>query len=187
MDALTQLIEPYLSSKANPLTDAICAEGIRRAARALPRVWDNPNDRDARRDMSLASLLSGMALANAGLGAVHGFAAPIGGMFSAPHGGVCAALLPHVMAVNLRAAPATGRFHEVARLTTGNPHASAADAVTWIADLCRKLEIPGLGMYGITVRDAPELAAKAAQASSMKGNPVMLSSEDLQEIIVRAL
>ena len=80
-----------------------CVEGMGRAARALPRAWENGNDLDARTDVGWAALLSGLALANAGLGAVHGFAAPIGGMFPAPHGAVCATLLPHVMAVNVAA------------------------------------------------------------------------------------
>ncbi len=187
LDALTQLIEPYLSVKANPMTDALCVEGIRRAARALPRLWDHPGDRAARADMSFASLLGGIALANAALGAVHGFAAPIGGMFLAPHGAVCAALLPHAMEVNLRAVKDRTRFDEVARLVTGNPQASAQDGVAWIAVLCRKLEIPPLRSYGVKEGDLPVLIGKAAQASSMKGNPVALAREELHEIIFRAL
>ena len=187
LDALTQLIEPYLSVKANPLTDALCVQGIPHAARALPVVWERPDDRPARSAMSLASLLGGMALANAGLGAVHGFAAPIGGMFPAPHGAVCAALLPHAMEVNLRAAKDTRRFEEVARLVTGNPGARGADGVRWIAELCRKLEIPPLRTYGMAESDLPVVVEKASQASSMKGNPVPLSMEQLHEIVSRAL
>ncbi|HYB52376.1 MAG TPA: iron-containing alcohol dehydrogenase, partial [Thermoanaerobaculia bacterium] len=106
LDALAQLIEPYVSRRANPMTDMFCTEGLRNAAVALPRAWENGADRSARSLMSWASLLGGLALANAGLGAVHGFAAPIGGMFPAPHGAVCAALLPGVMAANLEAARA---------------------------------------------------------------------------------
>jgi alcohol dehydrogenase class IV len=187
LDALTQLIEPYLSVKANVLTDALCVDGMRRAARALPRVWDEPGDREARAEMSYASLLGGMALANAGLGAVHGFAAPIGGMFAAPHGAVCAAVLPHAMAVNLRAVRDQGRFDEIARLVTGRPLATAEDGVEWIAALCRKLEIPPLRTYRIGEEHVADLIEKAAQASSMKGNPVALSREDLREIILRSL
>src|SRR5664279_1027412 len=103
LDALTQLIEPYVSVRANPMTDQFAIEGMRRAATALPRVWENGGDREARGEMAWASLLGGMALANAGLGAVHGFAAPLGGMWNAPHGAVCAALLPYAMEVNIRA------------------------------------------------------------------------------------
>jgi alcohol dehydrogenase class IV len=137
--------------------------------------------------MAFTSLLGGMALANAGLGAVHGFAAPIGGMFPAPHGAVCAALLPHVMAMNLRRITDVSRFEEIARLVTGDSQARPEDAPRWIASLCWKLEIPPLRTYGVKESYAVELAEKASQASSMKGNPVVLSQQDLQEIILRAL
>jgi alcohol dehydrogenase class IV len=192
LDALTQLIEPYVSIRANPMTDQFCVEGMRRAAGALPRVWENGGDREARCAMAWASLLGGMALANAGLGAVHGFAAPLGGMFPAPHGAVCAALLPHAMAVNLRALRARSpekliRYDEVARLLTGRPHATAPDGVTWIADLCQKLEIPPLRTYGVGESDLPVLVEKAAQASSMKGNPIVLTEEELREIVSLSL
>src|SRR5262249_2208903 len=133
LDALTQLIEPYVSHRANPLTDSICAEGIRRVACSLRRVFDNGADKAARGDMALASLFGGLALANAGLGAVHGFASPIGGMFPAPHGAVCAALLPHAMEANLIAlrerAPRSGalrRYDDVARWLVGSDRVAAA-------------------------------------------------------------
>jgi alcohol dehydrogenase class IV len=194
LDALTQLIEPYVSVRANPMTDQFCVEGIRRAASALPQVWDHPADRTARTDMAWVSLLGGLALANAPLGAVHGFASPIGGMFPAPHGAVCAAVLPHATAINVEAlrsrAPesqALRRYDEVARLLTGSPHAQADDAVRWIADLCRKLEIPPLRTYGVTGGDLEDLIAQAAIASSMKGNPIALTSQELREIVTRAI
>ena len=194
LDALTQCIEPYVSVRANPMTDLVCVEGIRRAAAALPRVWENGRDREARGEMAWASLLGGMALANAGLGAAHGFAAPVGGMFAAPHGAICAALLPHVMEVNVQAlrARAPGseplrRYEEVARLLTGQSHAAAEDGVRWVAALCRKLEIPPLRAYGVTGSDIPDLVAKAAHASSMKGNPIALTSEELRRIVSSSL
>jgi alcohol dehydrogenase class IV len=187
LDALTQLIEPYLSAKANPMTDALCVQAIPQAARALPALHDKPGERAARSAMSFASLMGGMALANAGLGAVHGFAAPIGGMFPAPHGAVCAVLLPHAFEVNLRASKDPTRFDEVARLITGDPHATADAAVRWIAGLCRKLEIPPLRAYGMTADDLPAVVEKASQASSMKANPVHLSHDQLHEIVSRAL
>jgi len=194
LDALTQLIEPYVGVRANPMTDLFCVEGIRRAAGALPRVWEDGGDRQARTDMAWASLLGGLALANAGLGAVHGFAAPIGGMFPAPHGAVCAALLPHAIAVNIQAlrarAPssqALGRYGEVARLLTGGSQATAEDGVRWTAEICRRLEIPLLRAYGVTEADIPDLVEKAAQASSMKGNPIVLTAEELRQIISRAI
>ena len=194
LDALTQCIEPYVSVRANPMTDLVCVEGIRRAAAALPRVWENGRDREARGEMAWASLLGGMALANAGLGAAHGFAAPVGGMFAAPHGAICAALLPHVMEMNVQAlrarAPGSAplrRYEEVARLLTGQSHAAAEDGVRWVAALCRKLEIPPLRAYGVTGSDIPDLVAKAAHASSMKGNPIALTSEELRRIVSSSL
>jgi alcohol dehydrogenase class IV len=192
LDALTQLIEPYVSLRANPMTDQFCVEGMRRAAVALPRVWKNGGDRAARSDMAWSSLLGGMALANAALGAVHGFAAPLGGMFPIPHGAACAAVLPHAMEVNVRALRARApekliRYDDVARLITGMPRASAADGVAWIAELCRKLEIPALRAYGVGESDLPALVEKAAQSSSIKGNPIVLTGEELREIVSRSL
>jgi alcohol dehydrogenase class IV len=194
LDALTQLIEPYTSVRANAMTDVFCVEGIRRAAWALPRAWENGGDREARAGMAWASLLGGLSLANAGLGAAHGFAAPVGGMFHAPHGAVCAAVLPYAMEVNVGALaarqpanPAVGRYEEIARLLTGRPQATAEDGVRWVKDLCRRLEIPTLRAYGVSETDIPDLVAKAAGASSMKGNPIVLTTEELREIISRAL
>jgi alcohol dehydrogenase class IV len=144
--------------------------------------------------MSWASLLGGMALANAGLGAVHGFAAPVGGSFPAPHGAVCAALLPHAMEINLEAlrqrAPnseALKRYEKVALLLTGMPHATAEDGVWWTAELVRRLEIPPLREYGVGAGDIPDLVKKAAKASSMKANPIVLTEEELTEILTRAV
>jgi alcohol dehydrogenase class IV len=193
LDALTQLIEPYVGVRANAMTDVFCIEGIGRAAGALPRVWENGGDRQARTGMAWASLLGGLALANAGLGAVHGFAAPVGGMWTAPHGAVCAAVLPHAMEVNVRAlrqrAPESDallRYHEVGRLLTGNPRATAEDAVQWTAEICRQLAIPPLRTYGVRPEDFAVLVEKAAKASSMKANPIVLTREELTEIITRA-
>ena len=194
LDALTQCLEPYVSSRANPMTDLVCAEGIRRAAAALPRVWQNGLDRQARSEMAWVSLLGGMALANAGLGAVHGFAAPIGGMFAAPHGAVCAALLPHVMEANIQAlrsrAPGSQplvRYEEIARLLTGRSHATPEDGVRWVAALCRQLEIPPLRAYGATDGDIPDLVDKARHASSMKANPIPLTPGELRQILAQSL
>ena len=101
LDALTQLIEPYVSSRANPFTDSLCLDGIRCASMSLSRAYTEGRDVEARTGMAYASLLGGLALANAGLGVVHGLAAPIGGMFDAPHGAVCAAILPAGMRTNI--------------------------------------------------------------------------------------
>ncbi|MBI4581356.1 MAG: iron-containing alcohol dehydrogenase [Planctomycetes bacterium] len=194
LDALTQLIEPFVSVRANPMTDAICREGIARAARSLRRAYRDGTDAAAREDMSLASLFGGLALANAGLGAVHGFAGPIGGAFSAPHGAVCATLLPHVMAANVRSlrqteasAPTLQRYHEIAGMVTGKPSAQAEDGIEWARQLVHDLRIPRLGEYGIATSDVDELVAKAQAASSMRGNPVSLGPEELRGVLSSAI
>ncbi len=194
LDALTQVIEPFVSNRANPLTDAVCREGIRRAARSLPRAYEHGDDIDAREDMALASLCGGLALANARLGAVHGFAGPFGGMFDAPHGAVCAALLPHVAAVNVAVLrehqpdnPALRRYDEVAQLLTGDASADAGDGAAWLQDLCEMLQVPGLATYGLSSGDFDDLIEKSARSSSMKGNPVELSPVDMRTILERAL
>ena len=191
MDALTQVIEPFVSSKANPLTDALCREGIQRAARALRRAYAHGDDAPAREDMAVASLFGGLALANAGLGAVHGFAGPLGGMFTAPHGAVCGRLLPPVMAANVQALHSAGedlgRYDEIGRCLTGSPRATALDAVAWIRDLVADLRIPRLADYGVTASDIPALVEKAAVASSMQANPVKLTHAQMHEILSQAL
>ena len=194
LDALTQLIEAYVSLRSNPLTDGFCVEGIERAARSLRRAFHEGHDPGARRDMSLAALLSGLALANAGLGVVHGFAGPLGGKFPAPHGAICAAILPYGMEINLRAlrarAPGSDslrRYEHVARLLTGRTNATAEAGIEWVRDTCRDLEIPPLAAYGMSGHDVPALIAEASQASSMKGNPLVLSPEELQEVLLRSL
>ncbi len=194
LDALTQLIEPYVSSRANEVTDLFCVEGLTRAARALPRVFHAGSDREARRDMSYASLLGGLALANAGLGAVHGFAAPIGGMFDAPHGAVCAALLPHVMSANIRALrkrepehDALNRYRTIARILTGFPDADPEDGAGWASAIVNTLQIQPLRVHGICNQDLPPLISRAAAASSMKGNPISLTPQELSSILTGAL
>lgn len=151
-------------------------------------------DEGAREDLALASLFGGLCLANAGLGVVHGFAAPIGGTWPAPHGAACAALLPHAMRVNLRAIearapehPARARFGELAALLTDRPGASAAEGIDWLDALAAALHIPGLGRYGVTAADIPALVDKAKVASSMKANPLPLTDAELTEIAQRAL
>ena len=193
LDALTQLIEPFVCSRANPLTDAFCMDGIPRAARSLPIACRPGTHPDARADMALASLLSGFALANAGLGAVHGLAGPLGGEVPAPHGAVCAILLPLVMAANLRAlaerqpsSVALVRYEVVARLLTGNPAASTAEGVAWVRELVARLAIPPLRQYGVTRELCPGIVGKAALASSMKANPIVLTAAELMEILEQA-
>jgi alcohol dehydrogenase class IV len=191
LDALTQLIEPFLSLRANAMTDALCRDGIARVVRSLERAYLDGRDAAARTDMSLASLFGGLALANAGLGAVHGLAAPIGGMCHAPHGAVCATLLPHVMEANVRALrglsaadAALARAAEVGRLLSGRSDADAA--VEWLRGTVDRLHIPRLAELGVSPADLPAIAEQAQHSSSMKGNPVALSVGQLVAILEAA-
>ncbi|HEU4643282.1 MAG TPA: iron-containing alcohol dehydrogenase [Gemmatimonadaceae bacterium] len=190
LDALAQCIEPFVTPRANPITDAVAREGIRRAAGALRRAYHDGGDVDARRDMAVASLCGGLALANAKLGAVHGFAAPLGGMFPIPHGTACARLLPPVVEVNVRAlrarasaSPALERYEEVARLLTGRGDARAEDGAAWLRALVEELEVPALSVYGVGAGDIPRVVEKARKASSMQGNPVELTEGELGEVL----
>lgn len=193
MDALTQLIEPFVCNSPSPLTDAICRDGLARIARSLRIAYDNGSDSAAREDMALASLFGGIALANARLGGVHGMANPIGGMYHVPHGVVCARLLPFVMEINLRAlrkrqpnSPFIARYVEIAQLLTENTNASANDGVTWVQDLCRAFNIRPLSEYGLETKNFPALVKQSQAASSMKGNPVALTDTELSEILSKA-
>jgi alcohol dehydrogenase class IV len=193
LDALTQLIEPFVSSRANPATDGFCREGIPRAARSLPTIAQNGKDFVARDEMALASLFGGLALANASLGAVHGFAGPIGGMFNAPHGLICGILLPFVVDANIRAlrlraadSVALSRYDEVGRLLTGSPQALATDGLAWLIDLNKRLNVPALSSLNIPKESIPDIAGKSAKASSMKANPIALTQPELETILEAA-
>jgi alcohol dehydrogenase class IV len=194
LDALTQLIEPYVSARANPLVDALCVEGMRRVAGALRRAHQDGADREARSDMAMASLFGGLALTNAGLGVVHGFAAPLGGSWKAPHGALCAALLPHGIAANVAALearaprhPALERYVAVARILTGWADARAEDGIDWIRSLCVDLNVPALRAWGIAEADLPGVVEKAARSSSMQANPLPLTAEELLAAATAAL
>jgi alcohol dehydrogenase class IV len=186
LDALTQLIEPYVSVKANALTDSLCREAIPRASRALRRVFRDPSDLNARTEMAFASLMSGLALANSGLGAVHGLAAVLGGRFDAPHGAVCARLLAPVVEANLQVAgPHIERYLDIAEWMTWR-----RDAVALVAELTSltgELEIPRLSHWGVTDSDLPALARQSLSTTSMKGNPAALSESRLTEALAQSL
>jgi alcohol dehydrogenase class IV len=194
LDALTQLIEPFVSIKANPMTDAICREGIRHAVRSLRQAYHNGADVSAREGMALASLFGGLAMANAALGAVHGFAGPLGGMLHAPHGAICARLLPLVMEANMKALEsrhagnvAIEKYIEIAQIVTGDKNASAQDGVKWVSDLVSELNIPSLSAHGMNESQIPEAVEKTMKASSTKGNPIVLNEKELRDILVMAL
>lgn len=194
LDAFTQCLEPFVSIKANPITDAFAREGLRRAATGLRAAYQNGEDRAARYDMAQCGLLGGLALANAKLGAVHGLAGAVGGMIDVPHGVACAALLAPVVTANVYAlrarqptSPALPKFAEVARLLTGRADATVHDAISWISETVSMLEIPGLGEFGMTADRVDEAAGKAASASSTQGNPITLNHEELRTALAAAL
>ncbi len=194
LDALTQLIEPFVCSRANPMVDCLCVDGIHRAVRSLREAFHNGQNKVAREDMLLASLFGGIALSNAGLGAVHGFAGPIGGMFPAPHGAICATLLPHVMAMNIRVIRerdehnrALNRYYKIACLFVDNGRATADAGVEWVRQLVADLQIPPLRTYGIQTKHVADIVTKAMNASSMKANPIALTPEEMAETLRLAL
>ena len=194
LDALTQCIEPFLSHQANPLTDGLCREGIRRAARSLRTAFREGENAAAREDMALTSLFGGLALANAKLGAVHGFAGPMGGELEAAHGTICGRLLPYTVEANWQAlrerepnSAALPRLDELGTILTGHPKANAADAIEWLHALCRDLSTEPLSRLGLTPDAIPEMARKAQASSSMKGNPIELTLSDLEGILHAAL
>jgi alcohol dehydrogenase class IV len=194
LDALTQLIEPYVSTLPNPITDAICRQGILYAAGSLREVYMDGSNKNARQSMSVVSLFGGLALANARLGAVHGFAGPFGGMFPAPHGMICAKLLPFVTEANVRALrgrepenPVIHRYQEVAEWLTGIDGATPEDGVEWLHKLCDDLSVPPLSEHGFRSIDIPGVVAKSSHSSSMKGNPIKLTEGEMGDILSRAL
>jgi len=193
LDALTQCLEPLVSVQANPVTDGLAREGLRRAGRALRRAHADGSDVGARTDMALCSLLGGMALANAKLGAVHGIAGVIGGMVDIPHGAACAALLAPVVEANVQALrardaadPALDRYADAARLLTGQPDATVERGGAWLRETVSLLRVPGLDAYGLPAQRSDEIVAKAAGSSSMKGNPVRLSPAELHAVLAAA-
>ena len=194
MDALTQVLEPYVSKMANPMIDSICKEGMCFAASSLLRAYKDGEDHEAREKMSLVSLFGGLSLANAKLWAVHGFACPLGGMYDAPHGAVCARLLPPVMATNIKAIKSRQpnhqslkRFDKIAEFLTGDESAKAEDGVGWVQQLREDLNIPPLSVYGVKHDDFSTIIKNAVRASSMKGNPIELTQNELLEILEEAV
>lgn len=187
VDALTHLMETFVSVQPNPFIDLFCEDGMKRIARSLKKAFYNGNDGEAREDLSMASMLGGMALANVKLGAVHGFAGPMGGMFSIPHGAVCACLISAVMKTNIEVLSeqnlSLSKYDKVAQILTGRPSAKAKDGVAWVKELTSELKIPTLSAFGITEVHFDELVGKAKNASSMKGNPVVLNDRQLKQIL----
>jgi alcohol dehydrogenase class IV len=179
LDAITQVIEPFVSPRANALTDALCRDAIPRGLAAIRRLMEG-EDAAARDEMAWVSLCGGLALANAGLGAVHGLAGPLGGLTGAAHGAICGALLPHVLAVNRARVADPARLEQVGRWVGAAFGVTGFDAaVTALADWSRAAGLPALGAMGIDPAAQQAAAEAAATSSSMKANPVALSVDDL--------
>ncbi|MDB5297596.1 MAG: alcohol dehydrogenase [Phycisphaerales bacterium] len=196
-DALCQCVEAYTSAGGNPMTDGLALKGVELAGRSLRRAVADGADADARDQMAMAALLSGVALTNAGLGAVHGFAAPLGANFDVPHGAICAALLPVVIETNIMAAAAAGltavvnRYADVGRALADNPglepDQALSSAIRGTQELAKAIGIPPLKKFGLSPARVPEMVALAKKASSMRFNPVPLSDEKLAEVLTRAI
>lgn len=197
MDALTQLIEPYFSLKSNPFIDAICIKGVGLVADSLLRAFNDANDAEAREKMSLASLMGGIALANAGLGAVHGLASPLGAYFPIPHGTACAATLPASLETNFNAIverahdkKLIGKYADIARMLTGSSEKdetfAVREGIKWLKDLKTQLKIPSLRKAGIKESDIPFIVENS-RGSSMKTNPVELTDEEIKQILLESM
>ncbi|MBK4217088.1 iron-containing alcohol dehydrogenase [Paracoccus caeni] len=192
LDAITQVIEPYVCTRANPLTDALCQDAIPRGLAALHRLMQ-AEDADARDEMAWVSLCGGLALANSGLGAVHGLAGPLGGLTGAAHGAICGILLPQVMIANrtlvtdprlARRLDQVGRWiGEIFEDTDSSVELAAGKLISWSHDA----GLPALSGLGIDRQAMAAAAGAAASSSSMKANPVHLSEQDLFEIMEKAV
>ncbi len=185
LDAVTQVIEPYISSKANPMTDALCRTAIPTGLSALRRLMQG-EDRTARDQMSYVSLCGGLALANSGLGAVHGLAGVIGGQCGAAHGAVCGVLLPHVLAANAQADPDNGRIKEVRGWIATAFDVAPEQALDALAAFSAQNGLPKLSQMGLATADHQTVAEAAGASSSMRGNPVPLSVAQLINVLVQA-
>jgi alcohol dehydrogenase class IV len=194
LDALTQLIESYTCRVPNPMIDPLCIDGMRRISRSLVKAFDNGDDLIAREDMSLASLFSGIALANAKLGVVHGLAGPIGGVLNAPHGAICAGILSSSMVANIKAIqgrmpdhPVLERFTQVGQLLSQDPTATIASGISWVQNICRYASVKTLSSLGLAESYFDEIIDRAQQSSSMTGNPIILFDDELRTILQDSL
>ena len=196
MDALTQLLESYVSTRAHPLTDALALDGLTRVRDSLLAWFNNPDSPDAtqhRADMAYAALLSGITLAQVGLGSVHGLAAPLGAFFPISHGVACGTLVAEATRINIEAlrvrapdSPALGKYVTVGRLLARNPGLCDQDALTalisTLENWTQAMALPRLSAFGIDEEAIPKLVANS-RGSSMKTNPIVLSDAEISELI----
>ena len=194
MDAFTQLLESYLSTNANPLTDALAVDGIRKVRDALVVAVNNGTDLNAREQMAYASMLSGITLANAGLGTIHGFASSIGGFFAIPHGLVCARLMEPVNRITVEklrkkelGSPALLKYARIGKLFSKDKNTSDAYYIDLLLGIIQQwtegFGIKGLSEFGVEENDFEKIIAK----TSNKNNPIELNHDELYEALKRAL
>lgn len=193
LDAITQVIEPYLSCKANWLTDSLCRDAIPQGLKALVCLMEK-EDKAARDALSRTSLCGGLALANSGLGAVHGLAGVLGGVTGAAHGAICGALLPHVLAINEAAIMNQSdtdvlreRFAEIRFWIAEALDCSNKDAFTKLASWSKEKGLPYLHAVGLERTWISHVALESLGSSSMRGNPTALPMDALEEILNRAM
>ncbi len=191
MDAFTQLVESYVSTRATPFTDALALDAIGRLYRSLERAWRNGRDLEARYEMAYAAHVSGITLANAGLGVVHGFAQPLGSFFGIPHGAVCGTLMAAVNRITLRKLMDQGplnstafrKYVNIGKLFDGGKGKSDADYLDFFISelerLTKMLQLPLLSDYGLAEKNFDEIVA----ATRLKNHPVKLDEEDLKEVL----
>lgn len=196
MDAFTQLLESYVSLRANPLTDALAYSGMKAVREGFLTAWHggtSPEAQAARTAMAYGSLLSGITLAQVGLGSVHGLASPLGAFFPIPHGVVCGTLVATATEVNIAAMrdrepknPALGKYAEAGRLLSNDRGLSDDEALRALVEHLQAwtatLELARLGRYGVTVADIPRIVADS-RGSSMKTNPVVLDDDEIAAIV----
>ncbi|MEZ8557335.1 iron-containing alcohol dehydrogenase [Vibrio cyclitrophicus] len=188
MDAFTHLMEAYVCGEPNPLTDMICEEGLRKLSSSVVRacIDDEPQ---ARCDLAFASMLGGMAITNAKLGAAHGLASALGGKISAPHSIITARLAPYVMLENIAVAREQKRddilvrYKRIAQIVTYNIEAKEEEAVSWLSGTLNTLQLPSLLEFGVCAAQFDEVSADALKSVAIKGNPLPLNRERLVHIL----
>lgn len=198
MDAFTQLLESLVSLKANPMTDALAWSGLEAFASGFRPAFEGGDGAAAgRRRLAYASLMSGITLAQTGLGSVHGIAPALGSRFGVPHGLACGTLVAEATDVNIRAlaarmpdSPALPKYAKAGRLLAGRPETTDAEArgllVAILRDWTERLGLKRLGAFGVTTADFPRLAA-GSRGSSMKTNPLVIGDDEIAEILERRL
>jgi alcohol dehydrogenase class IV len=194
MDAFTQLLESYLSTASNPMTDALALEGLKRISDSLLKSYHHGSDLNARTDMAMAAYLSGITLANAGLGLVHGFASSIGGYYEIPHGVICSSMMASTNKITVRKLrseksnnEALEKYATAGRLFSELQNKSSEYYTDSLLDLidawANEMKIPKLSEGGVTLNDVE----KIVENTDNKNNPVKLNKDEVEEILKMAM